>query len=61
MNEEESRKAIFALNSDYMSHNAKERKKLYASYVEERNKIKAALARAFVKEKLEQEEQQKTL
>ena len=51
MNKEEAREALFALTREYMSHNAKERKKLYPKYKEERSKINAALARTIVEEK----------
>lgn len=51
MNEQEAKKALFDLTIEYMSHKPRERKKLYAKYVEDRNKVKAALARTIVKEK----------
>ena len=51
MNREEAKEAMFALMREYMSHNAKEKKKLYPKYREERNKINEALARTIVEEK----------
>lgn len=51
MDEQEAKKALFDLTFEYMSHKPRERKKLYPQYIEERNKIKAALARNIVKEK----------
>ena len=48
MNEQEAKKALFDLTREYMSHKPKERKKLYSQYIEDRNKIKAALARTIV-------------
>ena len=51
MDKEEARQALFDLTKEYMSHKPKERKKLYAKYIEDRNKVKAALVRTIVKEK----------
>ena len=51
MNEQEAKKALFELTYEYMSHKPRERKKLYAKYIEDRNKIKAALAQFIVEEK----------
>lgn len=51
MNEQEAKKALFDLTREYMSHKPKERKKLYSQYIEDRNKIKAALVRTIVEQK----------
>ena len=46
MTEEESRKALFELNNEYMSHTPKERLELYEEYREKREQIRHELARA---------------
>jgi len=46
MTEEESKKALFRLNKDYMKLPPKERLKHYNEYIEERNKIKDKLKQA---------------
>lgn len=43
MTEEESKKALFQLNYEYMSHTPKERLALYDEYQSKRNAIKQAL------------------
>lgn len=49
MSEEESKKALFKLNLEYMKHTPKERLKLYDEYQRKRGEIRSAL----IKEKLE--------
>ena len=49
MTEQESRKALFELNAEYMSHSAKERLELYDEYQKKRSEIRHALAMSKVK------------
>lgn len=43
MSEEESKKALFELNLEYMKHTPKERLKLYDEYQRKRGEIRSAL------------------
>ncbi len=45
MTEEESKKALFKIHLEYMSHTPNERIKLYDEYIAEREKIKKELAK----------------
>lgn len=49
MTEDESRKALFQLHYDYMSHPPKERLKLYDEYKRQREEIRKQLAEAIIK------------
>lgn len=51
MTEDEAKKALFALNKEYMSHSKKERLKLYDEYIKSRNIIKEALIKNINEEK----------
>ena len=57
MTEEESRKALFELNKEYMNHTAKERVELYQQYQEKRGIIRKALINAMIQKKLEETKQ----
>jgi len=51
MTEEESRKALFRLNDEYMMHSPKERLELYEEYREKRAQIRQELAKATIERK----------
>lgn len=51
MTEDESRKALFQLHYNYMSHPPKERLKLYDEYKRQREEIRKELARAIIERK----------
>lgn len=51
MNEEESKVALFALNKEYMSHKARERRKLYEQYRASRDEIQRLLQEHYNRDK----------
>lgn len=46
MTEDEAKKALFQIHYDYMMHEPNERLKLYDEYIQKRDEVKKALAKA---------------